>query len=173
MDDKQGYESTRKMARTKRVRTTQRLLYFFLDGKIHKSLRVSRAKDEIVAWCYPDKRRVMYSYSLVKKNMKKAYTLKEAASVLNRHKITVEDYILAGKIQQPVKIYPISNPVSGWSKYMLREEDILEIHQFILEDGYSSDIPSRSELLALLRHDTILYTKTTDGRFVPVWKAEE
>jgi hypothetical protein len=56
---------------------------------------------------------------------------------------------------------------------MLREEDILEIHQFILEDGYSSDIPSRSELLALLRHDTILYTKTTDGRFVPVWKAEE
>jgi len=55
---------------------------------------------------------------------------------------------------------------------MLREEDILKIHQFILDDGYSSSTPSRTELLALLRHDTILYTKTTDGRFVPVWKAE-
>jgi hypothetical protein len=162
------------MVRTKRVRTTKRLLYFFLDGKIHKSLRISRARDEIVAWCYPDKRRVMYSYSLVKKSMQKAYSLKEAALLLNKHKVTVEDYILEGKIQAPTKIYPISNPDDpGWSKYMLREEDILKIHQFILDDGYSSSTPSRSELLALLRHDTILYTKTNDGRFVPVWKAEE
>lgn len=105
--------------------------------------------------------------------MKKAYTLREAAAVLNKHKITIEDYILDGKIQAPTKIYPISNPESGWSKYMLDEEDILKIHQFILDDGYSSSTPSRTELLALLRHDTILYTKTTDGRFVPVWKAEE
>jgi len=93
------------MAGTKRIRTPKRLLYFFLDGKIHKSLRISRARDEIVAWCYPERRRVMYNYSLVNKHMQKAYTLREAAKLLNRHKITVEDYILAGKIQQPTKIY--------------------------------------------------------------------
>lgn len=162
------------MARTKRVRTTKRLLYFFLEGKIHKSLRISRAKDEIVAWCYPEKRRVMYNYSLVKKYMENAYTLKQAAKALNKHKITLEDYILEGKIQIPTKIYPISNPDSpGWSMYMLREEDILKIHQFILDDGYSSSTPSRAELLSLLRNDMILYTKTTDGRFVPIWKAED
>ena len=115
----------------------------------------------------------MYNYSLVKKHMQKAYTLKETASLLNKHKVTIEDYILDGKIQAPTKIYPISNPESEWSQYMLREEDILKIHQFILDDGYSSNTPSKNELLALLRHDTILYTKTTDGRFVPVWKAEE
>ena len=160
------------MARTKRVGTTKRLVYFFLDNKIHKSLRISRARDEIVAWCYPEKRRVMYSYSLVKKYMQKAYTLKDAAKALNKHKITIEDYILDGKIQAPTKIYPISNPESGWSKYMLSEEDILKIHQFILDDGYSSLTPSKTELLALLRNDMILYTKTTDGRFIPVWKAE-
>jgi len=174
LDDQQGYECPRTMARTKRVRTTQRLLYFFLDGKIHKSLRVSRARDEVVAWCYPDRRRVMYSYSLVKKNMKRAYSVKEAGILLNRHKVTVENYILDGKIQQPYRIYPISNPDNpGWTKYMLSEEDILKIHEFILEDGYTADFPSRSELLALLRNETILYTKTTDGRFVPVWKAED
>ncbi len=162
------------MAREKRIRSTQKLLYFFLDGKIHKSLHVSRARDEVTAWCYPERRRVMYSYSLVKKHMKRAYSLKEAAAILNKHKITVEEYILAGKIQAPTKIYPISNPVDpGWTKYMLNEEDILKIHQFILDDGYSSSTPSKTELLALLRHDTILYTKTTDGRFVPIWKAED
>ena len=111
------------MARTKRTRTTKALLYFFLEGRIHKSLYVSRAKDEVTAWCYPDKRRVMYNYSLVKKYMKRAYTLKEAAKVLNKHKITIEDYILAGKIQAPTKIYPISNPeFTAWSKYMLTED---------------------------------------------------
>lgn len=162
------------MARKKRIRTTKKLLYFFLDGKIHKSLRVSRAKDEIVAWCYPERRRVMYSYSLVDKHMQKAYTLREAAKLLNRHKITVEEYILAGKIQQPTKIYPISNPDgNGWSMYMLSEDDILKIHQFILDDGYTSEFPSKSELLALFKHNIILYTKTSDGKFVPVWKAEE
>ena len=57
--------------------------------------------------------------------------------------------------------------------YMLTEEDILEIHQFILDDGYTSEVPSRSELLALLKHNLILYTKTSEGKFVPVWKAEE
>jgi len=119
------------MARTKRTRTTKALLYFFLEGKIHKSLYVSRAKDEVTAF-------------------------------------------LAGKIQAPTKIYPISNPGStGWSQYMLTEEDILKIHQFILDDGYSSSTPSRTELVALLRNDIILYTKTTDGRFIPVWKAED
>ena len=162
------------MARTKRVQSTKRLLYFFLDGKVHKTLRVSRARDEIVAWCYQDRRRVMYSYSLVKKHMQRAYSIKEAGKLLNRHKVTVENYILDGKIQKPSRIYPISNPDNpGWTMYMLSEDDILKIHQFILDDGYTADFPSRSELLALLRHDTILYTKTADGRFVPVWKAEE
>lgn len=162
------------MVRTKRARTTKALLYFFLEGKIHKSLHVSRARDEVTAWCYPERKRVMYNYSLVKKYMQRAYTLKEAAKVLNKHKITIEDYILAGKIQAPIKIYPISNPDStGWSKYMLTEEDILKIHQFILDDGYSSSTPSRTEILALFRNNIILYTKTTDGRFVPVWKAED
>jgi hypothetical protein len=162
------------MVRAKRVRPTKRLLYFFLDGKIHKTLRVSRARDEIVAWCYQERRRVMYSYSLVKKHMGKAYSIKEAAELLNRHKVTVENYILDGKIQQPNKIYPISNPDNpGWTKYMLSEEDILKIHQFILDDGYTADFPSRSELLALLKHNMILYTKNNEGEFVPVWKAEE
>jgi hypothetical protein len=38
--------------------------------------------------------------------MQNAYTLKETAKLLNKHKITIEDYILEGKIQAPIKIYP-------------------------------------------------------------------
>jgi hypothetical protein len=160
------------MAGTSRKKQTKRFSYFFLNNKIHKVLKSSRAKDEIIAWCYPDKKRVLYSYSDVIKNMQNAYTTLQVGILLNKHKVTIEDYILEGKIKKPQCVYPISNPESKWYKFMYSESDVLEIHQFILESGYSKNMPSKTELKALLKHNTILYTKTTDGNFVPVWKAE-
>ena len=160
------------MARENRQRLRKKFVYFFLNGKVHKVLRLSRAKDEVVAWSYVDKKRVMYSYAQVDKNMERAYTVLEAGKILGRHRVTIEEYILQGTIKQPQKVYPISNPESTWSKYMLSESDILDIHQFIIDAGHIRDLPSRAELQALLKHNLILYTKTTDGKFVPVWKAE-
>jgi hypothetical protein len=160
------------MARENRQRLRKKFVYFFLNGKVHKVLRLSRAKDEVIAWSYVDKKRVMYSYAQVDKSMERAYTVVEAGKILGRHRVTIEEYILQGKIKQPQKVYPISNPESTWSKYMLSESDILDIHQFIIDAGHIRDLPSRSELQAILKHNLILYTKTEDGKFVPVWKAE-
>lgn len=160
------------MAGKQRTRVSKTFLYFFLNGKIHKVLRKNRAKDELIAWCYPDKKRMLYSYSQVKKYMEKAYSVAEAGKILGRHKVSIERYILAGKIKEPQRVYPISNPDSKWNKFMLSDSDILDLHQFIAEDGYSQTMPSRTELLALLKQNMILYTKSSDGSFVPVWKAE-
>jgi hypothetical protein len=135
-------------------------------------LKASRAKDEIIAWCYPDKKRVLYSYSQVNKHMENAYSMVQVGKILNKHKITIEDYILEGKIKEPQRIYPIGNPTSTWSKYMFSEADIFDLHQFILDSGYASEMPSKNELSAILKNNLILYTKTEEGKFVPVWKAE-
>ena len=160
------------MVRGKRSRVRKRFLYFFLNDKIHKVIKSSRARDEIIAWCYPDKKRVLYSYSQVEKEMSTAYSIAQVAKILNRHRVTIQDYILEGKIRAPHKIYPIGKSDSSWFKYMFSEKEILDIHQFIIDAGYSNDMPSRSELKALLKHNMILYTKSSDGNFVPVWKAE-
>jgi hypothetical protein len=160
------------MVRQKRSAAEKKLRYFFLNGKIHKVLSASRSKDQIIAWEYESKKRVLYSYLQVNKYMENAYTVKEAAILLNKHKITIEDYILDGKIKRPQRIYPIGNPESTWSKFMLDKSDILDIHEFILESGHSNKMPSKAELLALLKNNLILYTKTKEGKFVPVWKAE-
>ena len=160
------------MVRENRQRLRKKFVYFFLNGKVHKVLRLSRAKDEVVAWSYLDNKRVMYSYAQVDKHMERAYGIVEVSKIIGRHRVTIEEYILQGKIKQPQKVYPISNPESTWSKYMLSESDILDIHQFIIDAGHIRDLPSRAELQALLKHNLILYTKTTDGKFVPVWKAE-
>ena len=160
------------MARENRQRLRKKFVYFFLNGKVHKVLRLSRAKDEVVAWSYLDNKRVMYSYAQVDKHMERAYGIVEVSKIIGRHRVTIEEYILQGKVKQPQKVYPISNPDSSWSKYMFSESDILDIHQFIIDAGHIRDLPSRSELQAILKHNLILYTKTDEGSFVPVWKAE-
>lgn len=159
------------MVGKKRAGTRKKFLYFFLNNKIHKVIKLSRAKDELIAWCYPDKKRVLYAYSEVKKYKESAYTTKEVAELLNKHKVTIEEYILTGKIKIPQRIYPIGNPSSEWSKFMFSESDILDLHQYILDVGYTKNMPSRTELTALLKQNIILYTKTDTG-FVPVWRAD-
>ncbi|NBO79621.1 MAG: hypothetical protein EBV27_08380, partial [Actinobacteria bacterium] len=67
------------MVRASRENKRKRFSYFFLNNKIHKVLNYSRAKDELIAWCYPDKKRVLYSYSQVVKNMENAYSTKQVA----------------------------------------------------------------------------------------------
>jgi len=69
------------MVRKKRNSKLKKLRYFFLNDKVHKVLRSSRSKDEIVAWCYPDHKRVMYSYSQVEKHMEHAYSMKDVLQV--------------------------------------------------------------------------------------------
>jgi hypothetical protein len=162
------------MARKKRKPIRKRFLYFFLNDKIHKVLRAHRSKDELIAWSYLDKKRMLYSYAQVEKYMENAYTLTQVAKILNKHRVTILDYILEGKIKSPQKVYPISNPDNeNWSKYMFSESDILDLHQFILDAGHSKELPSKTELQALLKRNVILYTKTDEGKFVPVWRAEE
>lgn len=160
------------MAGTKRQRVRKRFIYFFLNDKLHKVIKASRPRDEIIAWCYPDHKRVMYSYSQVEKYKQNAYSLTEVGKLIGRHKVTVEEYVIQGKVKEPQKVYPIGKPESNWYKYMMSESDILDLHQFILDAGYSKNIPSRAELQALLKHNMILYTKSSEGNFVPVWKAE-
>lgn len=160
------------MARKNGRKVRKAFLYFFLNDKLHKVLKSSRSKDELIAWSYPDKKRMLYSYSQVNKYMDNAYSTTQVAALLNKHKVTIEDYILEGKIKAPQKVYPIGNPDSKWSKYMFNQSDILDLHQFILDAGHSKEVPSKTELMALLKHNMILYTKTEEGNFVPVWKAE-
>ena len=55
---------------------------------------------------------------------------------------------------------------------MFSESDIFDLHEYILDSGYSAEMPSKAELKALLKNNLILYTKTEEGKFIPVWKAE-
>jgi len=159
------------MVRKKRKAASKKFRYFFLNNKLHKIIKLSKARDEVIAWCYPDKRRVLYAYSEVNKHKQNAYSVKEVCVLLDKHRVTIEEYILKNKIKTPQRVYPIGNFESKWSKFMFSESEILDLHEYILDLGYTKDLPSRAQLIALFKHNIILYTKTDNG-FIPVWKAE-
>lgn len=163
-------------------KTTKRtpLRYFFLDDKIHLKLHINRGSDTIAAWCYPDHKRNVYSYSWVLRNMKPAYTTKQVSELLNRTVRSIQLYLEAEVIRTPQHTYALSEP-QKIAKYMWREEDIMELHEYLSglhqgrarKDGgiTNNSIPSPQELRALLNEEAILYVKQGD-KYVPSWKAK-
>jgi hypothetical protein len=163
------------MVRSKGTRPQEKFRYFYLNNKLHKVLKSSRVKNTLIAWSYEDKKRVLYVFSDVKKYKQNAYSLAEVCKMLNKHRVTIQDYILEGKVRAPQRIYPIGNAENfKWSQYMFSEDDIVELYDYIISAGREIEkLPTKSELKALIKHNVILYTKTSEGQFVPVWKAND
>jgi hypothetical protein len=155
--------------------------YFYLNDKLHKKLHINRGADVIQTWCYPLSKRVTYTYTDVKKNLQPGFTTQEVGKMLNRHRLTLERAILAGSIERPQFIYGL-NEQKKMVRYMWSEKDILDAHAFLStvhtgrprHDGVVTPkrLPTRGELRAMIRQSEILYVQR-DGKFVPVWDAED
>lgn len=172
-DDGRGTEKRRKPRKP--------LNYFFLNGLLHKKLHINRGADIITAWCYPEHRRVAYTYSDTLRRMGKAFTLAESAKMLNSGRLRLERAILRGDVSEPQSTYGLNENKKKY-KYMLSEENIMELHAYFStvhvgrprKDGKitTSNLPTARELRALIRHNQIMYVKQGD-KFVPTWDAEQ
>lgn len=168
-------------AGTNARKNTGKLNYFYLNGLLHKSLHINRGEDKITTWCYPEHRRVAYTYSDVKKNREPAYTTVEVGQMLNRTRKTIEYAIMDGNIEAPQFTYRIGG-VREKYKYMWDEKHILEAHAYFStlhhgnprKDGRVTPLPlpTKRELRAMIRQEEVLYVKQGD-EFIPVWKAPD
>lgn len=169
-------------SKTSRRKPSRALNYFYLNGNLHKKLRINRAADEIITWCYPLGKRVTYTYSDVKRRKEPAFTTAEVSKMLNRKRQTIAVAIMEGNIRPPQATYGL-NGEKNMYKYMWSEKDILEAHAFFLtqhcgrprKDGIIVPMymPSVRELRAMIRQEEPLYVRTDDGEFVPVWRAPD
>ncbi len=99
--------------------------------------------------------------------------------MFDRQKKSIFKYIYDGNIPAPQKTYVIDNPEKE-TRYFFSEEDIYRLHDYLItvsrgrprNDGLvaQTKAPTRRELEAMLRNDTILYVKNDNGEFTPVWK---
>lgn len=165
--------------RSKQKRT---LTYFFLNGKLHKRLRIVRPEDKIEAWCYPDERRVVYTYSDVRRRYEPAFSTREVAEMIGRNPKVVERTVRQGAIEEPAVAYSLTKKMYKDS-FKWSEADIMALHAYFLtvhigrprRDGRVTpqNMPTAKELRALIRQEHVLYVKNGDGQFVPTWRAND
>lgn len=162
-----------------RKRSKRKVKFFYLDGNLHQLLHVIRPSDLCVAWSYPERKRKGYVWSDVQKRMTNAYTISETAKLLNRAPIAIRKYLENGDIDYPQRRHKMDENYKP-TVYMFSEDDVLKIHDYLLtvhwgrprHDGLvrPKPMPTRAELKALMRHDTVMYVKSSDDEYVPLWK---
>jgi hypothetical protein len=166
-----------------RGKANTRLRYFYLNEKLHKVLHKSRAEDLLVAWDYHAGKRVAYNYTDVMRNKQHAYPISEVSHIMNKHEDTIKVHLYRHDLPFPQRIYSLNgNRTLG--KYFWSEDDIRKMHEFFKtvhrgqprKDGGitpAANLPSRAEIEARMKQETVLYIKNNEGDFVPVWKQPE
>lgn len=101
---------------------------------------------------------------------------------MNRTSQSIEKAILRGDIPPPQMTYGLDEDENPY-KYMWSEDDIFAAWNYYRQvhkgrpraDGLITPqhLPNARELRAMIRQETILYSKTEDGNFVPTWRAED
>ena len=170
------------MASKTRRNTATKLRYFYLNKKLYKVLRRSRAEDLLIAWDYQAGKRVAFSLADVNKNKQHAYPLSEVVKIIGKHEDTIKMHLYKGNLRYPQQVYSLNgNKTPG--KYYWSEDDIRDMHDYFKtvhrgrprNDGAITpgDMPSRAEIEAIMKQENILYVKNNEGEFVPVWKQPE
>jgi hypothetical protein len=113
-----------------------------------------------------------------KKNRERAYTVGETASLVNRHKKYMPSLMKRGVIP-----FPTGSQKGGETAWQVRsyysESQVREIRDILatyhmgrprLDKLITNDItPTRQELTRRMGDGILTYTKTEDGRFIPIW----
>ena len=152
--------------------------FFFLNGTLHKTLHLDKPRDLLVAWDFGNHEKRTYLYSDVKRKRQQAFTVKEAATLLGRHRDRLWTWIRWGKIDPPQQAYTLDDRRKPTVNYY-SEDDVVNIHDFMLtvhrgrprKDGRITlgRMPNRAEIAGMVKARRVLYIKKDDGEFVPVW----
>lgn len=113
-----------------------------------------------------------------KKNRQRAYTVGETAELVNRHKKYLPYLYKQGIIPRPMGSQ--KGGETGWQvRSYYSELQVFEIRDILAsyhmgrprkDKLITNDItPSRQELTRRMGDGILTYTKTEDGRFIPVW----
>ena len=113
-----------------------------------------------------------------KKNRERAYTVGETAELVNRHKKYMPSLMKRGVIPEPIG--SSKDGERGWQiRSYYSESQVREIRDILAtyhigrprnDKLITNDItPTRQELTRRMGDGILTYTKTEDGRFIPVW----
>jgi hypothetical protein len=155
---------------------------FFLENNLVRLLHYNRANDICSLYNFNlDKEQTML-YSDFKKHRRRAYSIVNTLRIFKRSRMQMERWIKLGLISPPIGTTPGGERRFQKMSYY-SEDDLFTIRSVLAtihkgrprKDGRITprrDVPTEKELRSLIGDAIMLYTKTEDGRFIPVWQEE-
>ena len=152
---------------------------FFLNDDLVRVIHINKPSNIVTFQnLIKDKRQTML-YSDFKKHRKRAYTVIDSARILNRSRIQFSNYIRSGLIPPPIGA--TLNGERGLRIFSYYSEDhLFQIREIMStihfgrprNDGLvtAKNVPTEQELRSRIGDAIMLYTRTSDGRFIPVWQ---
>jgi hypothetical protein len=151
---------------------------WFLNGDLVRLYHSSRSTGMVTVYNINKDRIETCMRSDFRKNREKAYTVAQTATLVNRHRKYMPDLIKRGVIPKPV-----GSSLDGKTGWQIRsyysESHVKEIRAILasIHIGQprkdklitNNSIPTSQELTRRMGDGILTYTKTEDGRFIPVW----
>lgn len=152
--------------------------YFFLNNELHKTEKIIKTQNWIVAFNFEKEERMQYSLSFVAKEFSYAFRTKEIQGLLKYPLKKILIYLDRKMVNGPSgRAYSIATKKPGavyWS-----EEDLIELRQKLYDlvpkkNGYPSgqlNLVSHAELMSQMHRDAAYYIKDSNGNLMKVWKS--
>lgn len=151
---------------------------WFLNGDLVRIHHLNRSNGIMSVYNIINDRIESCLISDFKKNRKRAYTVGETADLVNRHKKYLPYLYKQGIIPAPTGSQ--KGGATGWQvRSYYSELQVMEIRDILAsyhigrprkDKLITNDItPSKQELTRRMGDGILTYTKTEDGRFIPVW----
>jgi hypothetical protein len=151
---------------------------WFLNGDLVRLYHSSRSTGMVTVYNINKDRIETCLRSDFRKNRQRAYTIAETAILVNRHRKYMPSLIKRGVIPKPV-----GSSIDGKTGFQIRayysEDHVREIRAILAsihigqprKDGLVTNnmTPTNQELTRRMGDGILTYTKTEDGRFIPVW----
>ena len=151
---------------------------YFLNNKLVRSHHINRSNGIMSVYNIIDDQIESCLISDFKRNRERAYTVGETADLVNRHKKYMPQLMKRGVIPHPTGSQ--KGGATGWqvrsyySESQVREiRDILASYSMGRPRGdkliTNNITPTLQELTRRMGDGILTYTRTEDGRFIPVW----
>jgi hypothetical protein len=151
---------------------------WFLNGDLVRLYHSSRSTGMVTVYNINKDRIETCLRSDFRKNRQRAYTIAETAILVNRHRKYMPSLIKRGVIPPPV-----GSSIGGKTGFQIRayysEDHVRDIRAILAsihigqprKDGLITNnmTPTNQELTRRMGDGILTYTKTEDGRFIPVW----
>lgn len=104
---------------------------FFYEGKLHRKRKIVKSSNCVVAWCYKDEEFAWINLPLLRRTYKRAYTINQAAKLINTSPGRILELIKLGSIKAPEYSYDFIDGTYDLQRRYFNQSDMEDVRQAV------------------------------------------